>query len=141
MTWTEERIADLMRMWTAGHTVSCIGNALGVSKNTVIGKAHRLKLPSRPSPIRLSTSPRKPKPPMAKQVIKIKPKPILRAAQPRNGAPACLWPIGDPGEAHFHFCGAETVPGKPYCPCLSSRPHIRPARRDSAVARHRASQR
>jgi len=134
MTWTEERIADLMRMWTAGHTVSCIGNALGVSKNTVIGKAHRLKLPSRPSPIRLSTSPRKPKPaPMAKRVIKVKPKPILRTARPRNGAPACLWPIGDPGEADFHFCGAETVPSKPYCPEHCARAYVA-RRRDDRVA-------
>ena len=134
MTWTEERIADLKRMWTAGHTVSCIGNALGVSKNTVIGKAHRLKLPSRSSPIRLSTSPRRPKPaPMAKRVTKVKPKPILRLARPRNGAPACLWPSGDPGEAEFHFCGAETVPGKPYCPEHCARAYVA-RRRDDRVA-------
>jgi GcrA cell cycle regulator len=135
MTWTEERIADLMRMWTAGHSGSYIGNALGVSKSAVIGKAHRLKLPSRPSPIRLSTSPRKPKPaPMTKRVIKVIPKPILRAARPRNGAPACLWPIGDPGEADFHFCDAETVPGKPYCPEHCAQAYVARTRDDCIAA-------
>ncbi len=134
MTWTEERIADLMRMWTAGRTVSYIGTALGVSKNAVIGKAHRLKLPSRSSLIHVSTSPRKPKPArMAKRVVKVKPKPILRAARPRNGAPACLWPSGDPGETEVHFCGAETVPGKPYCPEHCARAYVARTR-DGRVA-------
>ncbi len=61
---------------------------------------------------------------MAKRVIKVKPKPILRTVRPRNGAPACLWPIGDPGEADFHFCGAETVPSKPYCPEHCARAYV-----------------
>ncbi len=50
MAWTDAQIADLKRLWTAGQSASQIGNALGVSKNAVIGKAHRLKLPARPSP-------------------------------------------------------------------------------------------
>ena len=116
MAWTDAKIADLKRLWTAGQSASQIGAVRGVSKNAVIGKAHRLKLPARPSPIRRSSAPKKPKrAPMPKQDRKIQRRLIFRPAPSRNGAPSCLWPIGDPGEADFHFCGGKTVPGRPYC--------------------------
>ena len=52
MSWTEERIATLSKMWEGGQTASQIAEALGgVSRNAVIGKAHRLGLQSRPSPV------------------------------------------------------------------------------------------
>ncbi|NJR78396.1 GcrA family cell cycle regulator [Sphingomonas corticis] len=52
MSWTEERIGTLKTMWEAGQTASQIAEALGgVSRNAVIGKAHRLGLQSRPSPV------------------------------------------------------------------------------------------
>ncbi|MBM7405861.1 MULTISPECIES: GcrA family cell cycle regulator [Sphingomonas] len=53
MSWTEERIATLTKMWEAGQTASQIAEELGgISRNAVIGKAHRLGLQSRPSPVR-----------------------------------------------------------------------------------------
>src|SRR5690625_5866035 len=52
MAWTPERIEELTQLGNAGHSASTIGKQLGVSKNAVVGKAHRLKLPARPSPIR-----------------------------------------------------------------------------------------
>jgi GcrA cell cycle regulator len=52
MAWTNELIHELTQFWDAGYSASHIGKGLGVSKNAVIGKAHRLKLPARPSPIR-----------------------------------------------------------------------------------------
>ena len=53
MSWTEERIDTLKTMWEAGQTASQIAEALGgVSRNAVIGKAHRLGLQSRPSPVK-----------------------------------------------------------------------------------------
>ena len=52
MSWTEERIEDLRRLWDAGYSASAIGKQIGMSKNAVIGKAHRLGLRARPSPIR-----------------------------------------------------------------------------------------
>ena len=53
MSWTEERIQTLKTMWEAGQTASQIAEALGgVSRNAVIGKAHRLELQSRPSPVK-----------------------------------------------------------------------------------------
>ena len=53
MSWTEERIEKLTRMWEGGSTASQIAEELGgVSRNAVIGKAHRLGLKARPSPVR-----------------------------------------------------------------------------------------
>ena len=53
MSWTDERIETLRKMWEGGQTASQIAEALGgVSRNAVIGKAHRLGLQSRPSPVK-----------------------------------------------------------------------------------------
>ena len=53
MSWTEERIEQLKSMWTQGATASEIAEKLGgVSRNAVIGKAHRLGLEARPSPVK-----------------------------------------------------------------------------------------
>ena len=53
MSWTEERIERLKKMWHDGATASQIADELGgVSRNAVIGKAHRLGLEQRPSPVK-----------------------------------------------------------------------------------------
>jgi GcrA cell cycle regulator len=52
MEWTEDTIVRLRGLWAEGHSTAEIGRRLGVSKNAVVGKAHRLDLPARPSPIR-----------------------------------------------------------------------------------------
>jgi GcrA cell cycle regulator len=52
MEWSDEIIARLRALWDEGHSTAEIGRRLGVSKNAVVGKAHRLDLPARPSPIR-----------------------------------------------------------------------------------------
>ncbi|MDR3533861.1 MAG: GcrA family cell cycle regulator [Rhodopila sp.] len=52
MEWSEETIARLRELWSEGHSTAEIGRRLGVSKNAVVGKAHRIDLPARPSPIR-----------------------------------------------------------------------------------------
>ncbi len=52
MEWAEETIMRLRELWSEGHSTAEIGRRLGVSKNAVVGKAHRLDLPARPSPIR-----------------------------------------------------------------------------------------
>src|SRR5579862_1481020 len=52
MEWAEETIIRLRALWDEGLSTAEIGRRLGVSKNAVVGKAHRLDLPARPSPIR-----------------------------------------------------------------------------------------
>jgi GcrA cell cycle regulator len=90
MSWTDERIERLKSLWTKGMTASHIADELGgVSRNAVIGKAHRLGLQSRPSPVK----PNEPEPkPKAK--AKEKPQPAPTAAKspaaeapPRPAAP------------------------------------------------------
>src|SRR5688572_8183327 len=73
MSWTDERIDRLKAMWTKGATASQIAEELGgVSRNAVIGKAHRLGLESRPSPVKAGEEKEK----------KAKPAPAPRAAKP-----------------------------------------------------------
>jgi len=52
MDWNDETIARLRQLWEEGHSTAEIGRRMGVTKNAVVGKAHRLALPPRPSPIR-----------------------------------------------------------------------------------------
>ncbi len=52
MEWNSEAIETLRSLWAEGHSTAEIGRRMGVSKNAVVGKAHRLNLPARPSPIR-----------------------------------------------------------------------------------------
>ncbi|MFB9971162.1 GcrA family cell cycle regulator [Pseudoroseomonas cervicalis] len=52
MEWTAEAIETLRALWAEGHSTAEIGRRMGISKNAVVGKAHRLNLPARPSPIR-----------------------------------------------------------------------------------------
>jgi GcrA cell cycle regulator len=66
MDWTEEQITRLRALWAEGHSTAEIGRRMGVSKNAVVGKAHRLNLSARPSPIRRvpgqPAAPRAPRP-------------------------------------------------------------------------------
>lgn len=82
MSWTDERIDRLKSMWEKGLTASQIADELGgVSRNAVIGKAHRLGLKSRPSPVKANEG-------EAKAAPKPKAKPVEKAAPPRAAAPA-----------------------------------------------------
>ena len=93
MSWTDERIDKLKSMWEKGMTASQIAEELGgVSRNAVIGKAHRLDLQSRPSPVKgaeadgSKSEPRKPATARAKPVA---PAPLRTAAPaPRVATPA-----------------------------------------------------
>lgn len=179
MSWNDERIATLKKMWQQGKSASEIADKLGgITRNAVIGKAHRLGLSGRPSPIKAPT-PKKPaasvkKPaaasaapakkaaapaPKAAPVAAPKKAPVAAAPVPKTapkpapakqttanapGKPAepvilaalanmtsrsdgkivsilelkermCRWPVGDPKEAGFGYCGADGVSGHPYC--------------------------
>jgi GcrA cell cycle regulator len=50
--WTPELIQNLSKLWDEGHSTAEIGRRLGISKNAVVGKAHRLALTPRPSPLK-----------------------------------------------------------------------------------------
>lgn len=149
MEWTNETIARLRSLWDEGHSTAEIGRRLGVSKNAVVGKAHRLDLTARPSPIRPCPDGPRPRPPArrgsaptlpplastrsvsslaglrvgafrpagAQRQPAAAPAPRLQAVAPRpyGRVITCCWPLGEPGTKSFHFCDAESVPGKPYC--------------------------
>ena len=67
MSWTDERIEKLTKMWEGGATASQIADELGgVSRNAVIGKAHRLGLKARPSPVKANEKAEAPTAPAAK---------------------------------------------------------------------------
>lgn len=148
MSWTDERIATLKKMWKEGKSAADIAKTLGkVTRNAVIGKAHRMGLSGRPSPIK--------KPPAAPKKEAAPKKTLLRSVKkPAPAAPVnkksnllqrpeveepkifeketvpegggiplieltermCKWPIGDPRDADFIFCGLAIRPGTPYCP-------------------------
>ena len=85
MSWTEERIERLKKMWHDGATASQIADELGgVSRNAVIGKAHRLGLEQRPSPVKAGEEKEK-KPAAA-------PKAAAKAEAPRPAPPAAATP-------------------------------------------------
>jgi GcrA cell cycle regulator len=145
MEWTEETIESLRTLWAEGLSTAEIGRRLGVSKNAVVGKAHRLDLPARPSPIRRggpgSGTPRRSAPrrvagptlpPLSSTQMLAplghtalgppRPRPVVPPPRVQTPPPrpygrlvACCWPIGEPGTAGFRFCDAQSEPGKPYC--------------------------
>jgi GcrA cell cycle regulator len=87
MSWTDERIERLTKMWEGGATASQIADELGgVSRNAVIGKAHRLGLKARPSPVKPNDKP-EPAPKAAKPAPRA-PEPAPRLAAPRAPTPA-----------------------------------------------------
>jgi GcrA cell cycle regulator len=133
MDWNEDTIARIRALWAEGHSTAEIGRRMGISKNAVVGKAHRLNLPARPSPIRRGTGEKRPprqtvrritgptlpalqsverqaamKPPVALRAVPSQPRPAGRIS-------SCCWPLGEPGTVAFRFCGDPTVPAKPYC--------------------------
>ena len=107
-TWTREEIDALDREWRAGTATAEIARQVGKTKNAVIGKAHRIGLPPRPSPLKRRSG----LPPRRKVENPNAP------TTPRGNAPGgspCCWPIGAPGERGFRFCDAPALPGRSYC--------------------------
>jgi len=163
MSWTDERVEQLKKLWSDGLSASQIAAELGgITRNAVIGKVHRLGLSGRakaPS----SSAPRQrkarapshmfrslrsvtrgntalaftydlePEPEFVENVIPLGQRcSILELTEAK-----CHWPIGDPGQADFFFCGGKTVGALPYCGCharVAYQP-IHDRRRDRRPAR------
>ena len=150
--WTDERVELLKKLWADGLSASQIANELGsVTRNAVIGKAHRLGLRGRPSPIRREEGhhaiPRPartaPAAAIAEELTREVIAPVVETSAPlpplpaeappvpsagkvlRSGTKACSWPMGDPKQPGFHFCGEEAVPGRPYCAAHCSQAYQR----------------
>lgn len=144
MAWTEDRVEVLKKLWAEGHSASQIAKQLGgVTRNAVIGKVHRLGLSGRATPSRpVKRPPRlaRPKPkvlpdgtvkvPASAKADQLRPgeKNAMLAALPplelEDGSAAtiltirdsmCKWPIGDPADPNFAFCGRKCAEGGPYC--------------------------
>lgn len=153
MSWNDERVELLKKLWSEGLSASQIASELGeVTRNAVIGKVHRLGLSGRtkaaPAPVRPRAKGPEQQPPRRDQT-----RPQQRPATIGNTALApeiedvpeeapapapkvaadnvvtmaqrctimnltettCRWPVGEPGTESFHFCGAKSNPGVPYC--------------------------
>jgi GcrA cell cycle regulator len=110
-TWTPERIAQLTALWEEGVTTAEIGRRIGVSKNAVIGKVHRIGLVPR--------------------VVKELPPPRRNVFD--FTGPVCMWPIGHPNDADFHFCGGRQMSGKPYCEHHVALAYIKPKEKPEAA--------
>jgi GcrA cell cycle regulator len=142
MSWTDERVELLKKLWSDGLSASQIAAELGgITRNAVIGKVHRLGLSGRAK----STSSTAPRPRKARSPSMLRiGRPAIRGntalahayeveteAEPElldNIIPigqrrtilelndqTCHWPVGDPGSADFFFCGGNTLDGQPYC--------------------------
>ena len=142
MPWTDERVELLKKLWTDGLSASQIAARLGmgVTRNAVIGKVHRLNLSGRP-PVQRNAAPGvrptgTPSMPTAgSAALKTyaapqlrpqplpEPKPLRLVDLPKDGRitilhlsdKTCKWPIGDPTHEDFCFCGHGPRDGSPYC--------------------------
>lgn len=147
MSWTDERVEALKKLWQEGLSASQIAGRIGgVTRNAVIGKVHRLGLAGRATTSRMkSHRPRRTPAPQKQRPANGKPRfqqvgnPAFRQLYQADSEPytppaeelvipvkerkyiqtltesCCRWPIGDPQDAEFHFCGKKKVAGLPYC--------------------------
>ena len=130
MSWTEEKVAKLRELWGKGNTASQIAEIIGgISRNAVIGKAHRLNLSAKIK-TRTATSNRNfensldEKNTKSKRVRRSKFKSLIieKDFEPENPKQleeldenSCKWPIGHPDEKSFYFCGRSSLKDFSYC--------------------------
>jgi len=132
MPWDDSNVSKLRDLWDQGLPTAQIGKLLGFTKNAVVGKAHRIGLERRPSPIRrtaVKPDRKKARSPIipklnfetTKDEIKDKPvvqqnfQPIVKNLFTKKVRRGCEWPEGHPDESDFKFCGKERFEEKPYC--------------------------
>ena len=113
--WDEKKLEMLKSLWDQGIPITKIGNELGVSRNAIAGKAHRLGLPKRNSPISNNEKDVLQNKKLNDKVI-LNDIPLkLHLREVEWTRTKCCWPLGDPKLKGFKFCGKEIVLGRPYC--------------------------
>ena len=130
MSWNEEKVSKLKELWGSGKTASQIAEIIGgISRNAVIGKAHRLNLSAKiktrsvsqnksfeTSKDNINNIQRRGKKSKFKSLI------IEKDFEPENpkhleelDENSCKWPIGHPDEKNFYFCGRSSLKDFSYC--------------------------
>ncbi len=156
--WNEDRIGTLRHLWDEGYSTNEIGQRMGISKNAVVGKAHRLKLKTRPSPFRCkrdraptllgqvgtpcaTSAPSYPEGSPAAPASPVSVGPSSHQEETMSHrvsmlAPdrPCCWPIGEPGTRSFRYCDDVAIAGRPYCDEHAKLAYQRRAKRESGTA-------
>ena len=129
MSWNQQKVDDLKKLWNEGVATSRIGEQLGFTKNAVIGKAFRLGLERRQNSRKKTTQsvssvtmyretsvPGSSQISPKREVTRRREKFSFKKSIVGTGSfKSCQWPIGDPLEEGFHYCGGQNIPTKPYC--------------------------
>ncbi len=150
MAWTDEMVEKLTSMWLGGATTNEIAKELGLSKNSVVGKVHRLNLSARPSPIKKKEEKKVTK--KTQTILKkdIEPKEknvstsaVQKTSEKQNSSESkkclrlneldnhsCRWPIGDPKDENFCFCGKKVRTGQTYCDEHAAIAYVKPFKKE-----------
>ena len=131
MSWTDEKVAKLKELWGKGNTASQIAEIIGgISRNAVIGKAHRLNLSAKIKTrtatsnqnFNKSTNENNIQTTKRGRKSKFRSLIIEKDFEPENpkqleelDESVCKWPIGHPNENSFYFCGRSSLKDFSYC--------------------------